>query len=123
MARQAGPYYHMIMELTDVLKALADSNRLRILNLLHEKTLCVCDLEAILELNQSNLSRHLTKLRQAGLVKAQKKALFTYYSRERIPSPYADVVDSLCETIHRDPAWKSDRERLKERLRAGNNRC
>ena len=113
----------MIMELTDVLKALADSNRLRILNLLHEETLCVCDLEAVLELNQSNLSRHLSRLKQAGLVKAQKKALFTYYSRERIPSPYGEIVDSLCETIYSDPAWKPDRERLKQRLKTGRNRC
>ncbi|HTP58040.1 MAG TPA: ArsR family transcriptional regulator, partial [Spirochaetia bacterium] len=42
------------MDVSEVLKALADPNRLRILNLLHERTLCVCDLEAILELNQSN---------------------------------------------------------------------
>ena len=113
----------MIMELTDVLKALADSNRLRILNLLHEKALCVCDLEAVLELNQSNLSRHLSKLKQAGLVKAQKKALFTYYSREKLSPPYGEIVDSLCEVIHDDPAWEMDRNRLKQRLRSGKNRC
>ena len=47
----------MSMDVSETLKALADTNRLRILNLLHEETLCVCDLEAILELNQSNLSR------------------------------------------------------------------
>ncbi|HET6450728.1 MAG TPA: metalloregulator ArsR/SmtB family transcription factor, partial [Spirochaetia bacterium] len=64
----------MLMEVSDLLKALADTNRLRILNLLHEQTLCVCDLEAILELNQSNLSRHLSKLKQAGIVSARKEA-------------------------------------------------
>ena len=93
----------MIMDVSDVLKALADPNRLRILNLLHERTLCVCDLEAILELNQSNLSRHLSRLRQAGVVKARKKALFTYYSREELPEPYGPIVDALCEAIHHDP--------------------
>ena len=113
----------MIMEFTDVLKALADSNRLRILNLLHEKTLCVCDLEAVLELNQSNLSRHLAKLKQAGLVKAQKKALFTYYSRDKLSPPYGEIVDSLCEVIHGDPVWEADRTRLKHRLKTGKNRC
>jgi len=113
----------MIMEFTEVLKALADSNRLRILNLLHEKTLCVCDLEAVLELNQSNLSRHLAKLKQAGLVKAQKKALFTFYSREKLSPPYGEIVDSLCEVIHEDPVWAADRTRLKQRLNTGKNRC
>jgi ArsR family transcriptional regulator, arsenate/arsenite/antimonite-responsive transcriptional repressor len=113
----------MIMDVSEVLKALADTNRLRILNLLHERTLCVCDLEAILELNQSNLSRHLSKLKQAGIVNAQKKALFTYYSRKPLPDPYGPIVDSLCAAIHVDPAWESDRARLAKRLRLSRNRC
>ena len=113
----------MIMDVSEVLKALADPNRLRILNLLHERTLCVCDLEAILQLNQSNLSRHLSKLRQAGIVKASKKALFTYYSREALPRPYGPIVDALCEAIHTDPIWKSDRIRLTKRLRSPQEHC
>jgi ArsR family transcriptional regulator, arsenate/arsenite/antimonite-responsive transcriptional repressor len=113
----------MIMDVSEVLKALADPNRLRILNLLHEQTLCVCDLEAILDLNQSNLSRHLSKLKQAGIVKAQKKALFTYYSRGALPDPYGRIVDDLCTAIHADPIWETDRARLTERLSAGRNRC
>ncbi len=111
------------MDVSEVLKALADPNRLRILNLLHEKTLCVCDLEAILELNQSNLSRHLSKLRLAGIVNAQKKALFTYYSRRELPAPYGPIVDALCAAVHADPAWESDRARLTKRLRAAKNHC
>jgi ArsR family transcriptional regulator len=113
----------MLMDVSEVLKALADPNRLRILNLLHERTLCVCDLEAILDLNQSNLSRHLSKLRQAGIVKAQKKALFAYYSCAALPPPYGPIVDELCKTIHRDPAWETDRARLRQRLRSRRNRC
>lgn len=111
----------MSMDISEVLKALADTNRLRILNLLHEQTLCVCDLENILKLNQSNLSRHLATLRHAGMVAAEKKALFTYYSRIQLPKPYGPVVDALCETIHCDPAWASDRRRLQKRLTAPQN--
>jgi ArsR family transcriptional regulator len=113
----------MIMDVSEVLKALADPNRIRILNLLHERTLCVCDLEAILELNQSNLSRHLSKLKHAGLVKSQKKALFTYYSREAIHNQYGPIVEALCEAIHTDPAWQSDRARLAKRVRSSQSRC
>ena len=105
----------MSMDISEVLKALADTNRIRILNLLHERTLCVCDLENILKLNQSNLSRHLATLRHAGIVASEKKALFTYYSRVPLPKPYGPVVDALCETIHADPRWKSDRVRLAKR--------
>jgi ArsR family transcriptional regulator, arsenate/arsenite/antimonite-responsive transcriptional repressor len=113
----------MIMDVSEVFKALADPNRLRILNLLHEQTLCVCDLEAILELNQSNLSRHLSKLKQAGIVTAQKKALFTYYSRKPLPQPYGSIVDDLCDALHADPAWETDRARLSKRLRSPRSRC
>jgi ArsR family transcriptional regulator len=108
----------MSMDISLVLKALADPNRLRILNLLHERTLCVCDLENILNLNQSNLSRHLATLRHAGIVSAEKKALFTYYSRVSLPKPYGPVVEALCDTVHSDPKWESDRRRLAERLSA-----
>jgi ArsR family transcriptional regulator, arsenate/arsenite/antimonite-responsive transcriptional repressor len=113
----------MLMDVSEVLKALADTNRLRILNLLHDQTLCVCDLEAILELNQSNLSRHLSRLKQAGIVDAHKKALFTYYSRKPLPDPYGPIVDELCAAIHSDPAWESDRVRLAKRLRSPRTRC
>ena len=51
------------MDWNETLKALADPNRLRVLNLLGDRTLCVCDLEEVLGLNQSNLSRHLAKLK------------------------------------------------------------
>lgn len=113
----------MLMQVSELLKALADTNRLRILNLLHERRLCVCDLEAVLEINQSNLSRHLSKLKQAGIVSAQKKALFTYYSRKPLPAPYGPIVDDLCAAIHADPAWQPDRARLARRLRSSRNRC
>jgi ArsR family transcriptional regulator len=114
-------HYCMSMDISDVLKALADPNRLRIMNLLNDRTLCVCDLENILNLNQSNLSRHLARLRHAGIVTAEKKALFTYYSRVPLPLPYGPIVDALCETIHSDPKWESDRLRLAERLSASPN--
>ena len=111
------------MDISQVLKALADPNRIRIVNLLHEQTLCVCDLESILDLNQSNLSRHLATLRNAGIVSSEKKALFTYYSRVKLPEPYGPVVDALCDTIHADPRWESDRRRLSTRLSTSAGRC
>jgi len=111
------------MDVSDVMKALADPNRIRILNLLHDQTLCVCDLEAVLALNQSNLSRHLSKLKHAGLVRSEKKALFTYYSRVSLPQPYGPIVDALCDAIHGDATWESDRARLIERRGFALNRC
>ena len=103
------------MDLTDVLKALADANRLRILNLLGDQTLCVCDLEEILKLNQSNLSRHLATLRQAGLVTARKQGLFMYYSRKALPVTYNEFLQSLYLAMDREGEWEADRQALELR--------
>jgi len=111
------------MDLSETLKALADPNRLRILNLLDGKTLCVCDLEEILQLNQSNLSRHLAKLRQTGLVTGQKKGLFMYYSRKPLPLPYGSVVEALYQTMAQDPLWERDRNALANKTQCNDGCC
>lgn len=68
------------MELVDIFKALGDENRLRIFNLLLQGELCVCEIESILSLNQSNVSRHLNKLKSMKLIKAKKNAQWIFYS-------------------------------------------
>lgn len=68
------------MELEKILKALAHRNRLRILNLLESQELCVCELENLMEANQSNVSRHLSKLKNAGIIKSQREAQWIYYA-------------------------------------------
>ena len=68
------------MEIIDILKLVADINRMRILNILYSKgKVCVCVLEEILELNQSNLSRHLNKLKKAGLIKGERRSQWMDY--------------------------------------------
>ena len=64
----------------EIFKAMSDDNRLRILNLLIVKELCVCELEAVLGMSQSNVSRHLTKLKQAQIVISKKESQWVYYS-------------------------------------------
>ena len=67
------------MKQVEIMKALADENRLRILNLLSRNLLCVCEIETMLGLNQSNISRHLAKLRKAGIIIAEKDAQWVHY--------------------------------------------
>lgn len=67
------------VDVIEVLKALAHENRIRILNLLLKSELCVCELENIMQVNQSNASRHLAKLKQVDLIKGRKKAQWIYY--------------------------------------------
>ncbi|MHB1404409.1 MAG: ArsR/SmtB family transcription factor [Desulfitobacteriaceae bacterium] len=61
-------------------KVLADKTRLRILGLLRERELCVCDLTEILEISQPGVSQHLRRLKQAGFVKERKGGQWVYYS-------------------------------------------
>jgi ArsR family transcriptional regulator len=67
------------MNLIKILKSLADENRLRIINLLCQKELCVCELESILNMTQSNVSRHLIKLKDAELIESEKSGQFVIY--------------------------------------------
>lgn len=62
-----------------IFKALSDETRLRILSLLGEGELCVCDLMAILDLPQSTVSRHLATLRNAELVTDRRQGVWMYY--------------------------------------------
>ncbi|SHJ61606.1 ArsR/SmtB family transcription factor [Propionispora hippei] len=64
----------------DVLKALADENRLAILCFLQSGQKCVCEVEQVLAISQSATSKHLARLRLAGLIEAEKKAQWVHYS-------------------------------------------
>lgn len=67
------------MDIVYLFKALADENRIRILNLLRNGELCVCDIEAVLGIKQSNTSRHLNKLKMAEVIVSEKKSQWVYY--------------------------------------------
>jgi ArsR family transcriptional regulator len=60
-------------------RAFSDRTRLRILHLLREGELCVCDLVNVIGAPQPKISRHLAYLRKAGLVLARKQGLWSYY--------------------------------------------
>lgn len=66
--------------IADILKTLADDNRLKILKLLYQTgELCVCNIENVLELNQSNASKHLNRLRRDGFITKEKRAQWAWY--------------------------------------------
>ena len=67
-------------EAVQLFKALADQTRLRILNLVARRELCVCHIVGALRLGQSKVSRHLAHLRNAGLVIDRREGLWMYYS-------------------------------------------
>ena len=60
-------------------RAVSDRTRLRIMALLLEGELCVCDIVSALDVPQPTASRHLAYLRKSGLVVARKKGQWNYY--------------------------------------------
>jgi ArsR family transcriptional regulator len=63
-----------------IFKALGDETRLRIMGLLIDREeLCVCDIMAALDLPQSTVSRHLSNLRNAGLVNDRRQGVWMNY--------------------------------------------
>ena len=62
-----------------VFKALGDPTRLRIVKLLENGELCVCQLIAVLNMGQSRISRHLSILKEAGLIQDNRKGKWVHY--------------------------------------------
>lgn len=71
------------MKSIDILKVLADENRLRVVNLLLQDDFCVCEIETLLQMSQSNVSRYLTKLKSADIVTPLKDAQWVHYTMNK----------------------------------------
>lgn len=69
----------VFMELIQILKALGEESRIRILNILIDGELCVGEIEYILGMSQSNASRHLNKLFYLQIIKCEKKSQWVFY--------------------------------------------
>jgi len=75
-----------------ILKALADETRLRILQLLAAGELCVCELMAVLGLPQSTVSRHLSYLKNSGWVDDRREGVWMYYRINEGSHPLARAI-------------------------------
>lgn len=67
-------------EFIRVMKALSDPNRVKLLKMLQERVMCVCELQAALRLAQPTVSKHLKILEEAGLVRREKDGLWVNYT-------------------------------------------
>ncbi len=67
-------------ELEELFKIFGDSTRIKILYVLHEGELCVCDIASMLGMNQSAISHQLRVLRQTRLIKSRREGKNIYYS-------------------------------------------
>ena len=92
---------------SDILSALAHPNRINILEFLRAGPRCACEIIPSLEMEQSNLSRHMKILVQAGIVNNWKEGQKVMY--EIIDSRYYQIIDTIVDML---------RERTKETIKA-----
>lgn len=72
------------------MKALSDPNRVKIIKMLQHKSMCVCEMQAALEISQPSVSKHLKILENADLVASKKEGMWVnYFLSNGLNSPYA----------------------------------
>lgn len=97
----------------DVYKALGDSNRLRILSMLSVRDLCVCEINAVLNVSMSTISSHLKILRNAGLVTSKKDGRWIIYSLNEKDSSVLNIIRQSVGFIAKEQEVMEDIEKLK----------
>jgi ArsR family transcriptional regulator len=111
---------HMATRLDELLKAAGEPTRLRILNLLRMGSICVCDLQAVLEIPQPTISRHLAALRHAGLVQDVRNGTRVVYSLTPADTPQLKLLeDFLDQTCPYEDTLRTDLERFKAAVAQG----
>lgn len=105
-----------LRELAEVFKALNDETRLRILKLLENESLSVCEIMEVLGMIQSRVSRHLDILRRAGFLTAQRDKKWVIYSwnRERVNPYHFPLQEMIRLWLNDDRRVKEDKKRLQQ---------
>jgi ArsR family transcriptional regulator len=108
MNRTAKPF-----DMVRLFAALADPTRLRLLNLVNGREVCVCYFVEILKQAQPKISRHLAYLRRAGIVGARREGKWMHYRIER-PSDVraASILNATLNSFATDRAMQADLARL-----------
>ena len=104
MPRTAKPF-----DLPRLFAALADPTRLRLLNLMNGREVCVCYFVEILDQSQPKVSRHLAYLRRAGVVTARREGKWMHYSIERpADRAAATILDTTLTALASDRQMQTD---------------
>ena len=94
-----------------VFKSLSDESRVRILHLLiHNKELCISDMEQILGFTQTKTSRHLIYLKNAGIVQSRKSDQWVFYA---IKEEGFDILNQIFSYLNKDSTLRADLDAFK----------
>ena len=103
-------------EMVKATKALSDETRIRMLKLLLEKDICVCEMQEIFPMSQTQVSRNLKTLMDAGFLKRWREGKCIVYEADRNSSNTfcRALLDALAVSFGDSEAVSRDRERLRQ---------
>ncbi|WP_373481920.1 ArsR/SmtB family transcription factor [Acetobacterium sp.] len=97
--------------LINIFKILSDETRLRIIVLLAQNELCVCELSYILDVSQPNISKNLAKLKESNLVTSQRKEKFIFYKLKNENMIMTHIVKDILGNLENYPQLVIDQNR------------
>jgi ArsR family transcriptional regulator, arsenate/arsenite/antimonite-responsive transcriptional repressor len=99
--------------LAGLFAALADPTRLRLLNLMDGREVCVCFFVEILRQGQPKISRHLAYLRKAGIVSARREGKWMHYRIvPQADDSAASILTAVLASLRGDKQMQADRDKL-----------
>lgn len=112
-------YKNNILQLKTLFQALGDANRLRIVAVLqHYETLCVCQLVELLQLANSTVSKHISLLKQAGIIESEKRGRWVYCRLNHdADSEWGAVHEAVLQQLAHDQQTRTDHQTMKSILR------
>ncbi len=117
--RYMAKYRNQFNQMMAIFKALSDENRVRALLALRHQELCVCQIVELLDLAPSTVSKHISILRQAGLVESRKDGRWIYYrlsDTETFPEA-RQSLEWVCSLLADDETIQQECSRLQDILK------
>ena len=102
-----------MLEILNITKALSDENRIRALMVLTDGELCVCQIIEMLGLAPSTVSKHMSILRQAGLVETRKDGRWIYYHLADNAPKSREILGWLQRHLKNDKRVLDDNKQLR----------
>jgi len=106
-----------MIEILEIIKLFSNETRARILFLISNTEVCNCDIENVLNITQSNVSKHLKQAEFLNLINKRKNSYWTYYSlNQEMLKKYSFINEILKELAKIEP-FKNDLKKMNEYLK------
>lgn len=102
-------------KITNLFKILSDETRLRMVLLMYQEQLCVCEISGVLEAPQPRVSKNLSKLRDLNLVDDERKERYVFYTLRKDNKILNKILDDILNNIEEYPQIVADRDKLKDK--------